>query len=30
MIKLIIFDLRKTLAYRDVEKSSTTQMLEQT
>lgn len=30
MIKLIIFDLRKTLAYRDVEKSSTTQILEQT
>lgn len=30
MIKLIIFDLWQTLAYRDVEKGSTTQMLEQT
>lgn len=30
MIKLIIFDLWRTLAYRDVEYSSTTKMLEET
>ncbi len=30
MIKLIIFDLWQTLAYRDEEKDSITQMLEQT
>ncbi len=30
MIKLIIFDLRKTLAYRDVDYSSTSKILEET